>query len=86
MLKEVTIKIRSDETTISEKFLIYEPLLLSPDDKTLKELVASVLSKLNDIQLSDPEIVIKIKMTWWSVPYTQWEASAYFSCSSVNKP
>jgi hypothetical protein len=62
-MKEVTVKIRSEETTITEKFLIYEPILLAQDDKTLRELVASTMSKYQG-ELTDPDIVVKIKMTW----------------------
>ena len=62
-MKEVIVKIRSDETTITEKFLVYDDLTLSQEDKTLKEMVASVLAKFQ-ASSGDLDIVVKVKMMW----------------------
>jgi hypothetical protein len=60
---EITVKIKSEDTTIAEKFLVYEPFLVSPDDPFLKDMIGKTLTKTKE-PLVDPEIIVKINCFW----------------------
>lgn len=60
---EVKIKIKSEDTVISEKFLVYEPFLVSHEDPQLKMMLEKTLTKTKE-PLKDPEIVVKISCFW----------------------
>lgn len=60
---EVAVTIKDEEVSMTEKFLIYEPFLVSHDDESLKELVKQTQDKIK-ANLNDPDIMIKIKFPW----------------------
>lgn len=60
---EVTVKIKDDDLTLTERFLVYDPFTLSHDDEKLKKMVDNTIKKHSG-QFSNPDILIKIKYTW----------------------
>lgn len=55
---ELVIKIKDDSITLTEKHLLYEPIVLSKDDKILCGLVSDLMGKFNP-KPQDPDIIIK---------------------------
>lgn len=60
---EISIKIKDGDTTLTEKFLEYDPIFLSQADPKLEQLVELTKAKFKG-ELIDPDIMIKIKMPW----------------------
>lgn len=60
---EITVRIKSEDTIFTERFLCYEPFECSLLDPILKGYIDQVLWKIQH-QLIDPDIVVKIKMQW----------------------
>jgi hypothetical protein len=65
---EYTIKIKDEKSSLSEKHISYEPLLLSKDNEELAAKIHALFEKFradNDSEES-PEITIPSKMVWQS--------------------
>lgn len=60
---EVAVTIKDEEVSMTEKFLIYEPFMVSHDDASLQSLVKQTQDKIK-ADLHDPDIMIKIKFPW----------------------
>lgn len=63
---EYTIKVKDDTSSLSEKHITYEPLILAIDNAELASKVSEVYKKFNkglEWQES-PEITIRAKMVW----------------------
>lgn len=60
---EIKVRVKSEDTTLTEDFLSYDPITLSRDDIYLSKMVTDVLSKYHG-ELKQPDIVIKAKFTW----------------------
>jgi len=62
---ELDIKIKDEYTTLCEKELIFDPLLLDPESEILKKKVAAVMQKFKAQEgASSPDVIIKAKLTW----------------------
>lgn len=63
---EYVIKVKDETSSLSEKHITYEPLLLSLDNADLASKVQSVYHKFNKGQegQESPEITIRAKMVW----------------------
>lgn len=44
MLSVLTITLKDDERTYKQKFLLYEPYIISEDDETIKDCINEALS------------------------------------------
>jgi len=60
---EVSITLRDEDFSITEKFLEYESFLVSHDDPKLQNLIQQVIDK-SAKTLVDPDIMVKIKFPW----------------------
>lgn len=60
---KVTVKIKTEDTTIKEEFLIYDGFALHYDDPVLKMMVEMTEAKYSG-KLVDPDITITSKLTW----------------------
>lgn len=58
---EITVRIKEEDTTMSEKFLEYEAFLVSWHDEKVKDMIESVMGKFKDRPLN-PEVKVKINM------------------------
>ena len=62
-MSNITVRIKTEETTLKEEFLIYDPYAMSYDDPVLCGLVETTLKKYSG-ELLNPDITIGIKITW----------------------
>ena len=60
---KITVKIKTNDTTIKEDFLIYDSYSVNYDDILLNELVSITASKYAG-ELVEPDITITSKITW----------------------
>ena len=59
---DVTIKVRDDEQTLTQKFLVHEEgLKLSHDDPGLTKMVNDTIANFKG---NPTDVVVKIKYTW----------------------
>ena len=58
---EITVKIKSEDQTLSKKFLMYEEILLSKENPKLFEMVESVCK---DFKGDIDSVIILSKMVW----------------------
>jgi hypothetical protein len=68
---EYTIKVKNESSTLSEKDISYEPILLSKECDFLSEKVNAVAQRFfasisDEDKQESPEIVISLKMVWQS--------------------
>jgi hypothetical protein len=60
---KVTVKIKSDDTTIKEDFLEYEEFSISQEDPILKGMIYQTKQKFKG-ELNDCDTQVSIKLTW----------------------
>lgn len=60
---KVTVKLKTEEVTVKEDFLLYGSYTTTYDDVTLNELIDCTLRKYAG-ELIDPDITITSKITW----------------------
>jgi hypothetical protein len=58
MFSELTVTIKDDEKRLSKKYTVYEPFMVSHEDKTIKECVEDTLANFD----STPDH-IEVKIT-----------------------
>jgi hypothetical protein len=59
---ELSIKVRDDESTLVQKYLLHEEgLTLSHDDASLKKMVDETVANFKG---NAQDVIIKIKYTW----------------------
>jgi hypothetical protein len=65
---EYTIKIKDEKSTLSEKEIIYEALLLSKDNEVLMQAIAQLMARFfaDEESPEAPEITITAKMVYQS--------------------
>jgi hypothetical protein len=62
-VSNITVKIKTEDTTIREDFLMYNTYSADYDDPVLNELVDCTLRRYAG-ELVDPDITITSKITW----------------------
>lgn len=62
-VSQITVRIKSDDTTIKERFLIYDKYTVHYDDPVLKTCI-DITKKKYAGTLVDPDIVVTSKLTW----------------------
>lgn len=60
---KVSIRIKSDDLTFKEDYLVYSPITISHEDKMLMQLVKQTMDKVKG-ELNNPDIIITAKLTW----------------------
>jgi hypothetical protein len=62
---ELSIKVKDEKSSLVEKHLVYETLILHRDDSFLRQCVSDAMDKFKkDPESEAPDITIKIKMVW----------------------
>ncbi len=62
---ELSIKIKDEKSSLTEKHLCYDALLISRESAQLHDLVKDALEKFKqEPQAEAPDVTIKIKMIW----------------------
>lgn len=61
---EVTIKVKGDGQTLTDKHLVYDEVTLSFDDPILKELVADMQKRFKATGGEVEDVSLTIKMEW----------------------
>jgi hypothetical protein len=64
---KVTVKIKTEDATIREDFLIYDAYTVDYNDSVLNEVVNMTASKYKGT-LADADITITTKLTWQKMP------------------
>jgi len=60
---KVTVRIKTDDTTIKKDFLEYNVYTMSHDDPILKKMVDQTIAEYKG-ELIDPEVTITPKFVW----------------------
>lgn len=60
---ELSITIKDEEETLTQKFLLYDPITLSIEDKSLVDMVKGVQGKFKG-NLEASDITVKTRMAW----------------------
>lgn len=59
---EVKVKVKDDEQTLTQKFLVHEEgMKLSHDDQNLSQMVNDTIAKFKGIP---EDVMVKVKYTW----------------------
>lgn len=62
-MSELTVSIKTDESTYKQKFLLYETFTASPEDPLIRECIQEAQSKLNIEPDSIEFIKVRILLT-----------------------
>lgn len=60
---ELKVKVKADDYTLTDKYLVYETITLSPENPALQDYVKETLKKLKDPS-DKVDVSLTIRMEW----------------------